>query len=186
MRRIRSKQKLCGLILLAIFCISMNGCKGQQLPDGMPKPYPTTITIIQDGKPLDNAAISLVPTAMGAWNAAGVTNASGKAQLKTLAKYDGVVPGKYYILVKKLEPHGSDEGINIPDRETDPGGYAKFLQESAKSTHGGYDLVDPKFAKITPDSEIIEVVEGKNEKTIDVGKAVRIQRVIPASWRATG
>ena len=42
----------------------------------------------------------------------------------------------------------------------------------------GYDLVDPKFAKISPDSDIIEVKEDKNEQTINVGKAVRIERII--------
>jgi len=34
------------------------------------------------------------------------------------------------------------------------------------------------FSKISPNAETIEVKEGKNEQTIDVGKAVRMERII--------
>ena len=175
---IQSIQKLCAIILLACSCLYLGGCAGEQLPAGMPKPYPTTITIIQDGQPLEGASIALIPMdASNSWNAGGVTNASGNAALKTLTKYDGVVPGKYYVIIKKLSTEGTKK--QAPDKETDPAGYAKFLAESAKDTFAGYDLVDPKFSKISPTAETIEVVEGKNEKSIDIGKAVKIERRLP-------
>ena len=174
---IQSNQKLYALILLSCFCLYLSGCAGEQLPDGMPKPYPTTITIIQDGQPLEGASIALIPMdASNSWNAGGITNASGNAAIKTLTKYDGVVPGKYYVIIKKLSV---DEIKKAPDKETDPAGYEKWLVESAKETFAGYDLVDPKFAKISPNAETIEVIEGKNEKSIDIGKAVKIERRLP-------
>ena len=145
----------------------------------MPQTYPTKITIIQDEKPLEGASIALIPMdASNSWNAGGITDASGNAALKTLTKYDGVVPGKYYVIIKKL---WVDADKKVPDKETDPAGYEKWLVESAKETLAGYDLVDLKFSKISPDAETIEVTAGKNEKSIDVGKAVRIERRLPPS-----
>ena len=173
----QSIQKLCTIVLLSCFCLYLSGCAGEQLPDGMPKPYPTTITIIQDDKPLEGATIALIPMdASNSWNAGGITNTSGNAALKTLTRYDGVVPGKYYVIIKKLLV---DENKNTPNKETDPAGYAKWLEESARDTFAGYDLIDPKFSKISPDAETIEVVEGKNEKSTDIGKAVKIERRLP-------
>ena len=173
----RDKQKSCGLILLACFCLCLGGCpKRQNLPDGMPQPHPTVITVIQDGKPLEGASIALIPAdASNSWNAGAVTDASGKASLKTLNKYEGVVPGKYRIVVTKRE---SDESkfTSPPDQATDPQGYAKFIQDSMREKLDSYDLIDPKFGKIGNDTEVIDVVAGKNEKTVDVGNAVRQKR----------
>ena len=56
----------------------------------MPEPYPTVITIIQDGKPLEGASIVLASAnGPNTWSASAVTDATGKASLKTLSKYDG-------------------------------------------------------------------------------------------------
>ena len=141
----------------------------------MPDPYPTVIVITQDGKPLEGASIALIPMdSSNTWNAGGSTDASGKAVLQALSRYDGVVPGKYYVIVTKRESDKRD--ITPPDPETDPRGYAKFLEESATTQVPSYDLIDPKFSKISPNAETIDVVAGKNEKTIDVGEAVRIKR----------
>ena len=141
----------------------------------MPVPQPTVITVIQDDKPLESASIALIPMdPSNSWNAGAVTDATGKASLKTLTKYEGVVPGKYYILITKRELGQSK--ITPPDPETDPQGYAKYLQESSSAMEPSYDLVDLKFSKISPSTETIEVTAGTNEKTIDVGKAVRDKR----------
>ena len=179
MRQVRSKQKFCALVLLTCFCLFLCGCpKKQKYPDDMPEPYPTVITIIQDGKPLEGASIVLASAnGPNTWSASAVTDATGKASLKTLSKYDGVVPGKYHILISKRI---SDESkLTMPDPETDPQGYAKFMQESMREKLDTYDLIDPKFFRISADTETIEVVADKNkknEKTIDVGTAVRMKR----------
>lgn len=178
MRNDRAKLKYCGLILLACFYLCLGGCgKKQNLPDGMPKPYPTIITVIQEGKPLEGASIALIPVeASNSWNAGAVTDATGKAAIKTLNKYEGGVPGKYRIVITKRESDKS-KFTSPPDQQTDPQGYAKFIQDSMREKLDSYDLIDPKFGKISDDAELmIDVVESKNEKTIDVGKAVRQKR----------
>jgi len=177
MRYDQVKQNICGLILLVCFCFCSGGCgKKQNLPDDMPKPFPTVITVIQDEKPLEGASIALIPAdASNSWHAGAMTDTTGNASLKTLNQYEGVVPGKYRIIITKRESDKS-RFTSPPDQATDPQGYAKFMQDSAREKLDNYDLIDPKFGKISADTEMIDVVEGKNEKTIDVGKAVRQKR----------
>ena len=172
MRQVRLQQ-ICGLVMVVCFCLCLAGCgKKQKYPDGMPEPFPTVITITQEGQPLQGASIALIPMdSKNSWNAGGMTDASGKASLLTLTKYNGVVPGKYYVIITKRESDGSK--YTQPDPETDPEGYAKFMRESMGEKIASYDLIDPKYGKISPTAETIDVAEGKNEKTIDVGKAVR-------------
>ena len=144
----------------------------------MPKPYPAEITIIQDEKPLEGASIVLTPVdSSNTWYAGGLTEANGKAALQTLSRYDGVVPGKYYIRVSKRETDTNTD-FTPPDPATDPQGYSKFIEESARRKVVSYDLIDPKYGRISPTAETIEVVagKGKHEKTIDVGSAVRQKR----------
>ncbi|MDR2171025.1 MAG: hypothetical protein LBP59_12855, partial [Planctomycetaceae bacterium] len=64
--------------------------------------------------------------------------------------------------------------VAIPDPNADPEGYSKAL-EKANATRQEFDLVDPIFAKVETAPEQIEITKGKNEKTIDVGKAVKIE-----------
>jgi len=168
------RQTLCfsGMFFLLLFA----GCGGGvQLPEGMPQPQPTTITITQEGKPLAGASVALIPAdaALSKWNAGAITDSSGNAHIKTLQKYDGVVPGKFMIIITKTE---SDESkLTAPDPNSDPEGYSKYMAESQKEKIASYNLIDPKYSKSTT-PEKIEIVQGKNEKTIEVGPAVRVKR----------
>jgi len=171
-----TKQKCCIVVLLAYACIISGGCGGEKFPPDMPKPYPVTITIIQAGTPLEEALISLTPAdSANIWSAVGATDESGKAVLKTSGKYNGVVPGKYYVIVSKFEK--SEKLVSLQGREIDEQA-EKGENKMKTKVLGGYDLIDPKFSKFSPDAETIEVQAGKNEKTIDVGSAVRIERII--------
>ena len=176
MNYIRSKQELYCVILLLCLVLLLSGCAAEGLPDGMPKPYPTVITIIQDDQPLEGASVVLVPMdPSNTWHAGASTDATGKAVLLTHVKYSGVVPGKYYIVVSKYEP-AQREAVVVPNQETDPEGYARYMETSVRdATGGGHDLVDPTFGKASP-NVTIEVVAGNNEQTVDVGKAVRVER----------
>ncbi|MCL2347015.1 MAG: hypothetical protein FWC50_02010 [Planctomycetaceae bacterium] len=106
------------MILPVVFFLFLAGCGGEKLPEGMPKLTPVVLTFQQAGAPLDGAIVSLIPldSANSQWYAGGTTDAGGKLKAKTLAKYNGVVPGKYKITVIKtvLEPLPS--GMTMAER----------------------------------------------------------------------
>ena len=54
------KRILLGSAFVLAALAAAVGC-GPKLPDGMPKLNPTTITVIQDGKPLEGAMVSMKP-----------------------------------------------------------------------------------------------------------------------------
>jgi hypothetical protein len=152
--------------LLVIF----SGCN-RGVPSDLPKTYPTSITVIQDGQGLANATVMLNPVDGSQWYASAITDTRGVAELRTQGQYAGVVVGKYKILVSKREVVSNN--IAIPDPQTDPEGYSKAL-EKANSVMKEFDLVDPKFATVETTPEEIEIIANKNQKNIDVGKAVKI------------
>ncbi|MDR3181828.1 MAG: hypothetical protein LBT89_02740 [Planctomycetaceae bacterium] len=138
------------LTLLSLLLAS--GC-GEKLPDGMPKPYPVTIAIMQDGKPLEDASVTLMPKEAlpngYRWNAVGRTDSWGNAATRTQGKYHGAVPGEYQVMISKVvfeEKNGQMEGYQV-----------------VAMTYTGFS---------TPES--ITVEEKKNHKRIDVGSAVRV------------
>ncbi len=52
-------RRLALLCLLLLSAPLMTGCTGQQKPKDLPELYPVKITVIQDGKPLADASVSL-------------------------------------------------------------------------------------------------------------------------------
>ncbi|MDR3233707.1 MAG: carboxypeptidase-like regulatory domain-containing protein [Planctomycetaceae bacterium] len=160
-------------ITLLIVTLMLSGC-GQKLPDGMPKPYPVTITIIQDGKPLAGASVALAPknvTAGQRYTAGAVTNTSGQAVIQTLSKYRGVIPGEYQITVLKTE--FEVKPLDVAARVV-PKGIDKDNPSLPKESVEGYYTVDMKYSTVSTTPESITVETKSNRKTIDVGKAVRL------------
>ena len=104
-------------LILAVCLLPLSGCGGKALPEGMPKLTPTILTVTLDGAPLEDAIVGLIPldSANGRWNAGGVTDKSGKAKIRTLAEYDGVVPGKYKVTVTKTYVEPLPEGMTYQE-----------------------------------------------------------------------
>lgn len=160
-------------VLVLPFAVFMIGCGGgsEPLPEGMPKLQPTTITIIQDGKGLEDASVALIPEGSSNFFGGGRTDANGVTQIRTHGKYDGLVPGKYKITVTKR--YTTPSSVTIPDANKDSAGYTKAMELISKEKLDSFDLVDPKFSTLKGSPEEIEIVAGKNIKTIDVGAACR-------------
>ena len=106
------------MILPVIFLLLLTGCQKENRPEGMPKLTPVVLTFQQSGAPLSGAVVSLVPidSANSRWNAGGTTDPQGKLKVKTLAQYDGAVPGKYKITVIKTERELLPEGMTMAER----------------------------------------------------------------------
>ncbi|MDR2706406.1 MAG: hypothetical protein LBC02_11565 [Planctomycetaceae bacterium] len=98
---------------------------------------------------------------------------AGNATIYTLSKYCGAVPGKYKITIVKREITPSK--IASPNLAKDPTGYVKAVEAAVKEVRDAFDLINPKLGSVSTTTEEIEIVAGKNNKTIEVGKPVRIK-----------
>ncbi|MDR1493183.1 MAG: hypothetical protein LBT05_10735 [Planctomycetaceae bacterium] len=149
-----------------LVCVSLSGCK-QRLPEGMPPLYPCTITLIQDGKPLDQASIFFhASDPENFWALAGTSNAQGIIEMTTNGPYKGVPVGVYKITVEKVK-----------SEDVDANRYSMF------------SFVDPQFGKRETTPIQIEIQpskkKGVNDQTIDVGKEHK-KRMTPPLPKSKG
>ena len=161
------------LFLLLLLSVSLFSCSNR--PPGMPVLYPCKITVIQGEAPLADATVILINVsdiATGqAWAPMGKTNSSGVAVMMTNAQYSGAAAGKYQIIVEKRDMEPSKLG---PPPAADSPEYDAWSEKRANEDLALLTLIDEVYSSSKTPHEI-EVGKGPNEKTIDVGKAVRIK-----------
>lgn len=80
------------------------GCGQRPTPSGFPgKFHSCEISIIQDGKPLRGAVVSLVPVdGSKSWGTSATTDQSGKAEMLTYLKWKGSPEGDFKVIVTKM------------------------------------------------------------------------------------
>ncbi|MDR1480963.1 MAG: hypothetical protein LBJ00_18725 [Planctomycetaceae bacterium] len=144
--------------ILIVVVLFVTGCGSSSRPKDLPPLHSCVITVMQDGKPLADARVTLVPEA-GHWNATGSSDTAGVAEMFTSGSYQGVPEGKYRVCVMKIEtlagkPSEDDSKPGEPDRN--------------------FNLVDPQYSDTLESPLYIGVVKGTKEYKIDVGKAVKI------------
>jgi len=158
-------------ILLLSLSVTIFGCSNRPL--GMPSLYPCSITVTQDGAPLADASVILVNISDvdkgQAWAPMGRTDSGGVAVMRTNSQYNGAATGKYRIIVEKVETEPSKLGSPPP---ADTPEYEVWSSKSANENLAQFALVEAVYSSSKTPHEI-EVGKGANEKTIDVGKAVR-------------
>ena len=141
-------------ILWVTFLISLiGGCGGgPKKPDGLPKLFPMTITLMQDGAPLADAVVTLVP-ASGTmqWGSGGYSDAQGKAVIKTHGDFPGAPAGNYKVTVLKREIEKS-------------GGEGNFTE---------YYLVESLYEAAETTPLQVEVGSETKEAEFDVGQSIR-------------
>jgi len=151
---------------LVAFVLVLPGCSGESKPDGFPKLYPVALTFVQEGEPLEGAAVILVPQSDSKWASGGFTDAKGIAVLKTHGKFAGVPAGAYKVRVQKQETGEVPTSIDSTGLTT-------------YGTASSYDVVHPDYFLPDKTPLAIEVVEGKNNfEPFDLGKKART--IVPA------
>lgn len=146
------------------------GCqKGEPTPEGMPELYPASVTILQEGVPLANASIRILPeNGTSRWSSGGSTDASGVAVLRTHGKFEGVPAGSYKMTVSKIE---------MPDL---PKVELSQLDAPPATDGATYDLVAPEYSYPNQTPLRLEVAAGPNTyEPFDLGPAVRVERQGP-------
>lgn len=152
---------LLALVLVVVSFFTV-GCSDSSRPEDLPKLFPCTITVIQDGKPLDEAVIKLVAQEDNVkYRPVAVTGKDGKVNVSTYG-FSGVPAGKYkVVIIKNIDD-------DIITRTDDVG-------EQVIVSYKTYRTIEKIFSdtKTTP-FEIEITPKSKNiEKTFDVGKSIK-------------
>ena len=166
-----SRSIVFSCLFLACFLL-FTGCDRQKLPPGIPKLYPVTITVMQDGEPLAEAELVIVNTDPSTnWSAGGTTDKNGIVKLRTMGQYNGAPLGKYKVGVRKMEI----PDITLPaERPSDPEGskeYSRLVKEINDNT---FILVEEKFS-IGQSQLEVEITASNLNGTVDVSPAIRVK-----------
>ena len=163
--------------LSASIVLMLSGCGGERLPPGIPKLYPATLTVMQDGNPLAGAEVIIINTDPAVnWPAGGITDQNGVLRLRTMGRYDGAPAGTYIVSVSKREV----PDIILPDEPSTPEEQREYNRLFREIEENTFDLVDPKFGLGVSQLEI-EITPSSFRVEVDVSPAVRIK--VPPSPR---
>ncbi len=157
-------------ILFAIGSVCFTvGCDRAKRPADLPKLYPCSITLKQDGKPATGVSVTLLPEEkiLEKWPSAGLTDNSGCAKLVTYGQFKGVPSGKYKVLLGKTETKGEDVSEDTPLSKRPP-----IIV---------YSLVELKYTDREKTPLTLTVDNKSISEDFDIGSAVRIiiDKMIP-------
>lgn len=96
-----------GVALGALLCASCGEKKAEA-----PETVPVSIKIVYKGSPVEGASVTLAPKGTDGRGAAGVTNASGVAEMALPGLAPGAVPGDYWVGVSKVTGGTSDPNLS--------------------------------------------------------------------------
>lgn len=164
------------ILLLCLFFFVFGCNRGPKMPEGMPKPIKgVEVTVMQEGTPLADASVTFtaVDGSNIKWFIRGQTDSNGIAKMMTYGKFEGAPIGKYKVVITKREETPSK--LTVPG-DDDPNKVAAYQDALEKESRPMYDLVDPAFSSSKKTPAEIEIGNASLKHTIDVGKAVRIER----------
>jgi len=153
-------------LLFIVFMLMGCGPSLRPRPGGLPTLAPVSITVTQEGQPLADAQISLVPSdGSKNWFVGGTTDASGKVAVTTYGTQRGAPLGKYKVAVTKELHEGLEE-------------YQAALAKEDQAAANKIDVklfscVEAKYGAAATSPLDIESVKGTKDYAVDVGKAVK-------------
>ena len=145
-------------ILFILTIVSVMGCSQQRRPDGFPTLYPASVMVIQDGKPLEGALVSLHGTEDSPlkWGVFGFSDRNGRATFLTHGIYSGVPEGEFAVTVNKMEE-------------------VEISQRAESTVTEAFSFVEKKYVDKEKTPLTIHIQKkGKNHVEFDVGKPVRV------------
>lgn len=149
----KSSHTIFFVALLSLATV-LTGC-GQKLPPGMPKLYKTSITVTDNGDPVEDVFVSFYNAdgSIPKWTTGGVTNEKGFLQVKTYGQYDGAPAGEHKIVLSKLIREGAPEAPDMTASEKEIADYERIM-ESIPATEKLPKILTS--AKSTPLTLIVE------------------------------
>ncbi|MCL2623091.1 MAG: carboxypeptidase-like regulatory domain-containing protein [Planctomycetaceae bacterium] len=137
----------------------------------MPRLYPATVTVMQDGKPLAGAEVFLLnlDTSVN-WPVGAITNASGVAVLRTNGQYPGAPEGQYKVTVRKTEIPDLELPVEVP---IDPAGRTEYNRIQQEIHNNTFDLVEEEFMRLAKTPLTLAITPNQLKLELDVSPAVR-------------
>ena len=165
------------LFLFVWVCVC--GC-GKKRPEGLEKTYPCSITITKGESPLSNARVVLHSKTGVDFSFAGITNASGRAEIISEFDYKGVPAGTYSVAVIKTPdnpvPKKSQKEIDA------------MTMEEGQKYFAEYHAAAVKLEKVVPDHltvpsasplEVVVTENGPNDFSYDIDD----YKTPPKNWK---
>ena len=151
------------LLTISAVLLPQTGCvKNDGRPADMPRLCPVRVTIIQDGKPLEGADVTLTAkTPMNYGVATGLTDVSGVAVLRTYG-FDGVPNGQYTVTVTRRAVEGATQVTSPIDGSTYETGGTIF------------QTVDVQYTDTQSSPLSIDVSGRATTESFDIGTAVHV------------
>jgi hypothetical protein len=111
------------MLVRLLFCLVVGGfllagC-GPKLPPGAKPTKPVTVTVTYKGSPVEKAVVTFADQSDNPANANGITDAQGKAKLKTYVDGDGAAIGSHKVIITKMEAVGG-QNVDVEDPKYDP------------------------------------------------------------------
>jgi len=153
------------LVALLGSLVFIAGC-GQKLPADLPQLHPTQIEVSAGGDRLEKATVTLHPVG-STEPVAGITNAKGIAEIRARGQYSGAPVGKYKVTVYwTIQLEGPTASKPVP---TDPAELERYKERVVRErVHK--PALEPQFGDPLRTPLTVEVVEGKNNFTLEVKK----------------
>ncbi|MDO5566319.1 MAG: hypothetical protein Q4G59_06645 [Planctomycetia bacterium] len=155
------------VLTLVFFVVISAGCKGEKRPKGFPELYPVTLEVLNEGKPAEDVAITLVSKDQSIrWSVGGRTDASGKAILMTHGQYRGVPSGDYSVTMTKTDMDNKEEFLTgLDETKKDSGG--------EKKCYNTYSLIDQKNNDAKTSGLELKVEDKGTTQSYELGPAVK-------------
>jgi len=102
----------------AVIATTCVGCGGTE----MPTTYPVTGAVTYDGRPVEGAAVALVPTSDKGRSASGITDREGTFSVSTYIdpanSPAGALPGDYIVTISKFSQPDMPKGLTPWEEQT--------------------------------------------------------------------
>ncbi len=158
------------ILFSIVFFLYISGC-GTNLPSDLPKLYPVSLVITQDGSVLEGATVQLLPQdSASRWSAMGKTDSTGKVDFYTEGRYLGVPEGNYKVVVFKVFTEPSKYVGKERPADIDYGTWDKMI---ANERRVSYHQVNPLYdSRQTTPLELMVGPKQEKDRSIDVGQAI--------------
>ena len=156
--------------LFAVAALALTAGCGQKLPDGMPKLYPTSITITIDGKPMEEINVNLYPKTAGTLAGLAIfgrTDANGVAKIQTNGLYDGCPEGEFAVCASKTRTVHGPTMSNYDGSPLEEAA-ARAFAEKVENEREEFLVVGADYNAKETTPLTMSVAKGKNAQTFDI------------------